>query len=288
MLVFESSDDTNADPGDGVASFVWSEATRCFCCYPLKVFLPRQAGRPRCRWVYPVVFGGGLVSGDVVHVDVTAGPRTCVLLTSQSYPKVYRSLPGKESTQRCTFTVQDGALLCVLPDITACFHSASFRQTQEAHLSHKANIVLLDWYLAGRVASGERWDFARLSSIMSVYVEEDLVLREAIDMASIADLSLAESMGGYDVTAVCVLVGPYLTALAESLCSRLETREDYGVPPHQSFIAACSPLRSNEGKLRGCVVRILCLASEQAYSKLEELLEPLFPIIGGNPFLLKY
>ncbi|KAH9378300.1 hypothetical protein HPB48_016563 [Haemaphysalis longicornis] len=77
------------------------------------------------------------------------------------YSQVYRSLPGKESTQRCTFTVHDGALLCVLPDITACFHSASFHQTQEAHLSHKANIVLLDWYLAGRVASGERWDFTR-------------------------------------------------------------------------------------------------------------------------------
>ncbi|KAH9378299.1 hypothetical protein HPB48_016564 [Haemaphysalis longicornis] len=63
---------------------------------------------------------------------------------------------------------------------------------------------------------------------MSVFVEGDLVLREAIDMTSIADLSLAESMGCYDVTAVCVLVGPYLTALAESLCKRFERREDYG------------------------------------------------------------
>ncbi|KAH8041757.1 hypothetical protein HPB51_017577 [Rhipicephalus microplus] len=74
---------------------------------------------------------------------------------------VYQSKPGEWSVQRCTYNVQDGALLCVLPDITTCFADASFEQTQVAHLSVGANIVLLDWYLAGRVENGERWALAR-------------------------------------------------------------------------------------------------------------------------------
>ncbi|XP_075747092.1 uncharacterized protein LOC119168408 isoform X2 [Rhipicephalus microplus] len=261
VLVFEVADDSEQKKSEDSAPFSWSEATQSFCCYPLKVFVPREAGRPCCRWVYPIVFGGGLVSGDAVHIDVTAATRTCVLLTSQSYPKVYQSKPGEWSVQRCTYNVQDGALLCVLPDITTCFADASFEQTQVAHLSVGANIVLLDWYLAGRVENGERWALARLASAINVYVEKELVLREAVDMASIAGLSIQQSMGVYDVT---------------------------GMKPSRSFVAACSPLRSDNGKLSGCVMRFMCLSSQQAYSKLEELLGPLFFVLGGNPFALKY
>ncbi|KAH6932213.1 hypothetical protein HPB50_003707 [Hyalomma asiaticum] len=82
-------------------------------------------------------------------------------------------------------------------------------------------------------------------------------------MASIAGLSIQQSMGAYDVTGVCVLLGPYLTPLAASICSELEIREQYGLKPSRSFVAACSPLRSNDGKLRGCVIRISCFSSEQ-------------------------
>ncbi|XP_037275712.2 uncharacterized protein LOC119168408 isoform X1 [Rhipicephalus microplus] len=288
VLVFEVADDSEQKKSEDSAPFSWSEATQSFCCYPLKVFVPREAGRPCCRWVYPIVFGGGLVSGDAVHIDVTAATRTCVLLTSQSYPKVYQSKPGEWSVQRCTYNVQDGALLCVLPDITTCFADASFEQTQVAHLSVGANIVLLDWYLAGRVENGERWALARLASAINVYVEKELVLREAVDMASIAGLSIQQSMGVYDVTGVCLLLGPYVAPLVAGICSRLESREQYGMKPSRSFVAACSPLRSDNGKLSGCVMRFMCLSSQQAYSKLEELLGPLFFVLGGNPFALKY
>lgn len=127
-----------------------------------------------------------------------------------------------------------------------------------------------------------------MASAINVYVEKELVLREAVDMAAIAGLSIQQSMGAYDVTGVCVLLGPYLAPLVASICSQLESREQYGVKPSRSCVVACSPLRSDDGKLSGCVMRIMCLSSQQAYSKLEELLEPLFFVIGGNPFALKY
>ncbi|KAL3182617.1 hypothetical protein MRX96_034532 [Rhipicephalus microplus] len=47
------------------------------------------------------------------------------------------------------------------------------------------------------------------------------------------------------------------------ICSRLESREQYGMKPSRSFVAACSPLRSDNGKLSGCVMRFMCLSSQQ-------------------------
>ncbi|KAH7955739.1 hypothetical protein HPB52_003422 [Rhipicephalus sanguineus] len=67
-----------------------------------------------------------------------------------------------------------------------------------------------------------------LASAINVYVEKELVLREAVDMAAIAGLSIQQSMGAYDVTGVCVLLGPYLAPLVASICSQLESREQYG------------------------------------------------------------
>ncbi|KAL3182616.1 hypothetical protein MRX96_034531 [Rhipicephalus microplus] len=90
VLVFEVADDSEQKKSEDSAPFSWSEATQSFCCYPLKVFVPREAGQPCCRWVYPIVFGGGLVSGDAVHIDLTAATGTCVLLTSQSSTSLSR------------------------------------------------------------------------------------------------------------------------------------------------------------------------------------------------------
>ncbi|KAK8764654.1 hypothetical protein V5799_032737 [Amblyomma americanum] len=148
---------------------------------------------------------------------------------------------------------------------------------------------------SARFAQARPWDdlslslvCCRLSSTVSVRVAGELVLREAVDMAAVTDLSLEQSMGGYDVTGIIVLLGPSLEQLAGNVCAQLESREQYGVEPGRSFVAACSALRSEQGKLTGCVVRILSTSSQEAYSKLEELLQPLFPVIGGNPFSLKY
>ncbi|EEC08582.1 urease accessory protein ureD, putative [Ixodes scapularis] len=282
ILIFEATDDNSSGP------FSWSEATRCFCTYPLKVFLPRDVGRPCCRWIYPAVFGGGLVSGDVIDIDITLRAKTCVLLTSQSFPKVYVAEPGRVAEQRCRFSLSDGALLCVLPDLLTCFRDASYRQEQAVRMAGSASLVLLDWFLAGRVANGERWDFTRLTSVVEVYLEEQMVLREALDMADVPGLRLRASMGEYNVVGTCIVVGPHLTDLSSSLCARLSVREDYGVSPAREVVFACSPFSSSCQRVQGCVLRFGTYTSFQAYSKLEELLQPLFAVLGGNPFHLKY
>ncbi|XP_064460563.1 uncharacterized protein LOC135370696 [Ornithodoros turicata] len=287
ILVFEAVE-KHSDQEGGVAPYLWSEATRCFCSYPLKFFLPRDAGRPHCRWVYPVIFGGGLVSGDVMTFDVMLHPRTCVLFTSQSYTKVYMSKPNQMSRQTWNFSVAKDAFLCVLPDVLVCFKEASYSQTQVVRMEKGSNLVLLDWFLAGRIANGERWDFTRLETIVEVYHDSQLILREAQNMHNTPFLSVKESMGRFNVLGVCILIGPLISELTQSLCKKLSTRESYGITPESETIFTVSPLECQRQKIDGCIIRFASTSSAHAYSRLEEVLQALYPVLGGNPFKYKY
>ena len=50
--------------------------------------VPEYAGNQFCRWIYPIVFGGGLVGGDQMEINVETKANTCGLLTSQESSKV--------------------------------------------------------------------------------------------------------------------------------------------------------------------------------------------------------
>lgn len=289
ILVFEAVENRAAhDDSEDEAPYAWSEATRCYCSYPLKLFLPRDTGRPYCRWVYPMLFGGGLVGGDDVNFSVALSPKSCVLITSQSYTKVYMSKSGLPSRQTWDFSIANGALLCVLPDVLVCFKDASYCQTQVVRMEKGANLVLLDWYLAGRIASGERWDFTRLKTTVDVYHDSELVLREAQDMQDTPLLTVKDSMGRYNVLGVCILLGPRLSEVVAALCKELSVRENYGTRPESDTIFAVSPFECISQKIDGCVIRFASTSSSQAYAKLEKILRPLYPLLGGNPFEYKY
>lgn len=53
----------------------------------MKLMLPMHASCSNCQWVYPVNYGGGLVAGDSVDLDITIVEDCCVMLTSQSSTK---------------------------------------------------------------------------------------------------------------------------------------------------------------------------------------------------------
>lgn len=43
---------------------------------------------PTCQWLYIITFGGGLVEGDNVGVDVKVGEDCTVVVTTQAATKV--------------------------------------------------------------------------------------------------------------------------------------------------------------------------------------------------------
>lgn len=60
---------------------------------------------PTCQWLYIITFGGGLVEGDNVAVDVKVGENCTVVVTTQASTKVtattqYNKLQGKTQSSK--------------------------------------------------------------------------------------------------------------------------------------------------------------------------------------------
>src|SRR5206468_10922564 len=121
---------------------------------------PVVGGTRAC--VVAATFGGGLVGGDCVtlQVEVEAGAR--VLLTSQASTKVYRST--KTTRQVVKARVADEAMFVALPDPIVAFAQSRFEQRQRYWLEGRASLVALDWMTSGRHARGEHWQFDRYAS----------------------------------------------------------------------------------------------------------------------------
>ncbi|HEY2366660.1 MAG TPA: urease accessory protein UreD, partial [Polyangiaceae bacterium] len=56
---------------------------------PLKLLTPKNHGD--ARWTFVATYGGGLVDGDAIALDVKVGPGASALLSTQASTKVYRS-----------------------------------------------------------------------------------------------------------------------------------------------------------------------------------------------------
>ncbi|ORX74061.1 UreD-domain-containing protein, partial [Linderina pennispora] len=168
--------------------------------YPLKLLSPEAV--PGTTQLLPAVsyilsYGGGIVHGDQIHVDVHAHPGTALLLLTQGSTKVYRYRPGRppsylknprnegkfdigQTYQTLIVTVHSNALVCLLPDPVTCFESAKYNQRQMVHMQESASLVLLDWMTSGRMSRGERWAFDKYLSVNVVETQGTVIVRDAL------------------------------------------------------------------------------------------------------------
>ncbi|MCO5573076.1 hypothetical protein L7F22_026841 [Adiantum nelumboides] len=109
--------------------------------------------------LYVVGYGGGLVSGDTVSLDIDVGSHCTLLLLTQGSTKVFKQRfsrgridGGGGTSQTFRLLVRRWATLIVLPDPVTCFKRAVYDQTQRFDLRCAAtsSLVLLDWFTPGR------------------------------------------------------------------------------------------------------------------------------------------
>ena len=179
-----------------------SVASRALAGSPLRFLTPSNHGD--AAWVFTSTYGGGLLGGDAVRLQIDVEDEAALLLQTQASTKVYRSPRGASSTLDAR--VGERARLLVLPDPTVCFRGASFEQTQAVDVQRSGSIVLMDWMTAGRRASGERWLFDRYASRLTIRYDGRVVFHDAL-LLSPSEGSLAERMGRFDCVCLIVLVG---------------------------------------------------------------------------------
>lgn len=141
--------------------------------------------------------------------------------------QVYKAKGSRISHQSSKFTVQQNALLSVLPDFMVCYAGANYHQEQVVHLeSENSNLIFLDWYSSGRVANQERWRFNYLHTSLKVYLRNELILREATTLEDVEDLTVADRMDHFDAFGLLVIYGnsQVITELKERVSAELSAR----------------------------------------------------------------
>jgi len=252
--------------------------TRAQANSPLRLLNPRGANGS--AWVFTSTFGGGLVAGDDVDLDILARAGTTTLLSTQASTKVYRACDGRTARQAMRATIEPGAVLAILPDPVSCFAGAHYEQRQRFDLDPSGTLVLVDWLNAGRAARGERWGFARYASRNDVHVGGRHVLADALvlDPAD-GPIDAPHRMGPYECLALLLLVGP---AVADAAARVLETVAAEPVHRGTDLVVSASPLAG------GVLLRAAGRTTELVARYLRDRLDFITPVLGDDPFRRKW
>jgi urease accessory protein len=245
---------------------------------PLKLLSPRPCGA--AAWVVTSTYGGGLLLGDEISVDVDAGEGTVSLLGTQASTKIYRSRDGIGARQSLTANVAADALLVILPDPLTCFATAVFEQRQRIQLRGGGSLVMLDWMTSGRSACGERWDFSRCALRNDIFVGDRQVLAERL----LLDSALGDSGGRFctgnmGCLATLVLLGPKIHGQAVAILDWVG-RQPIG--PVAGVFFSASPLHD------GVIIRAAGPDSETVGRWLRGRLAFLTELLGDDPWRRRY
>jgi urease accessory protein len=250
--------------------------TRASARSPFKLLTPQTRGDS--AWVFVSTYGGGLVGGDSVRMDVRAGANTRCLLSTQASTKVYRTL-GPTSRQQLHVRAEAGAIVMSAPDPVVCFAGSKFEQTQRFDLDPDASVIAIDWLTSGRRARGERWAFHRYQSHTEAVLGGRCIFRDTICLdPSDGPIVSSMRMGPIDCFATVLVIGEALRQQVERLLRFVSAQSASGSP----VLFAASPIHT------GLVIRVAARDTEAVARWIRERLDFVPEFLGNDPWSRKW
>lgn len=115
-----------------------------------------------------------------MDLQVDCGPGAGLFIGTQAYTKIYRAVRGAGSSQLIDGTIGAGGCVVVLPDPVVPYADSIFRQEQVWKLEEEALLVLVDWFTAGRLARGERFQYCSYASDVIVSLRGQPILADRL------------------------------------------------------------------------------------------------------------
>mmetsp|Transcript_8228 Transcript_8228/g.24741 ORF Transcript_8228/g.24741 Transcript_8228/m.24741 type:complete len:290 (+) Transcript_8228:748-1617(+) len=259
-----------------------SVATVACAGYPAKIIVFTEP--PGFALAYLVTYGGGLVAGDVVDIDVLVRSGSILFLTSQSSTKVYRRnlQQSCDTEQNFDVCVEENGLAVIAPDPVVCFSRSRYKQKFDISLCEGASVVLVDSLVCGRAARGERWSFDLYESTISVQVNQVPILRERVilENETLEGFgTLAERMAPYEAFATVIFIGKLMSESVQVACEAVQKDVIWKSKP-RAWLCSLSKLGPKCDD--GIVVRIAAVSSELLHKKINELIQPLADAHGAT------
>jgi urease accessory protein len=255
-----------------------SGVTRLGAASPLKLLVPRH--NATAAWVFASTYGGGLVEGDRIALTVDLAAGSTAMIGTQASTKVYSCRGGRASSQSLLAKVADDALLVQSPDPLVCFAGAIYEQSQRFELSAGGSLVIIDWITSGRMARGERWAFRNYQSRTEVFIDDKLILLDALTLdPADGPITQPHRMGGYNCLATAVLIGPRVKDLAAGIFAAVGEEP---VGKRETLIRCASEIPG------GTLMRVAGETTESVATYLREKLAPIAQQLGDDPWGRKW
>ncbi|QJX47318.1 urease accessory protein UreD [Hymenobacter taeanensis] len=225
-----------------------SVLTTCRNVQPLKVLNPR-APAGSCHVVLSS-YGGGMVAGDVIQLQLTAHAGTRLFLGTQANTKIFRSVGGQVAEQTINGFLESNALVAVLPDPVVLQAHSRYRQRQHWHLAPDAVLLLADWFHSGRIDNGEQFAFTSFESELRVTVGGRLTVLDRFNFQPAEHIATSPANFDRYQTALSVYLVGHPTddrfrQLASTL-AELQTISREALPEdlsEQEFVVAVAPAK---------------------------------------------
>ena len=237
---------------------------------PLRFVRPTFPGT-RSATVCLLTFGGGLVDGDAIEVDLRVEAGATLVVFTQATTKAFRG------SSRQTIRAEVYGTLVLLPDPVACFAGSRYRQRVDITLHGEGSAVTLDGFTSGRAAFGERWAFDGLDLATTVRAVRDggakVLVRDALRLDR-DDGSIAARLDRFEAFATVLALGPRVAPVVTSILQRSIVSD--------AVVAAPSPLPC------GSIVRIAATSPSRALEEARARLRNLTDIDVVDPFASRH
>lgn len=201
---------------------------------------------PGMAHLYLMSSAGGILQGDRLQVELDAGEGTMSRTTTQSATKIYRMDSGYAS-QRVTIVARTGSYVEFIPHQLIPFRSSRFFQEVDISASEGSTVVYSETVSAGRLGSGERFDFdVCFLRTRASDSKNTLLFTDACNIAPSASgkPDLKQLFGGRNIWSSIYIVTPGGDG---------ELNEVMDIIRKSPILAGCSALPNDSG----LVVRIL-------------------------------
>lgn len=246
---------------------------------PLRFLRPTFPGS-RAEALCLLTFGGGLVDGDAIDVDLRVEAGATLVVFTQATTKAFRG------SSRQTIRGDVHGTLVLLPDPVACFAGSRFRQRVDITLHGEGSAVTLDGFTSGRAAFGDRWAFDRLDLATTVRGGpggEQILVRDALHLDRDHG-PIAARLDRFEAFATVLAVGPRVAPVAASILAPSIVSE--------ALVTAPSPLpwpgAPPASDASGAIVRIAATSPARAIAEARARLRNLADIDVVDPFASRH
>lgn len=225
--------------------------------------------------------GPGLLPGDTLNISAHLEAGTDVALTGQGATRIFPSSDVDDTQARAEVRtdvrIDSGASLLALWDPVIPYRSSRLLQETNLEFSRDSKIVWMDTLAAGRVASGETFDYDLLTFISRWKMEGREIMAERLELTP---RSVRSMLGWKAARFMTTLVAFAPECESFELSSWIKSARD-----NSGEAAGASDWSVTRPHPRLLVLRSLGLTREDAQRPALELVSRLHPILWGRPFV---